>query len=213
MAAGNRWRGGPSFSPGRGKNWRMTAPAMFSPMHIRAVRRLLGRRALSVRAVVLPLLLALACGGSASNTAGPVAGGNSMPLPIGLLSDGGTSGDPDGGSPAEDGGVDGGPQDPPGTGVLPLRHSPIVDENLQPGGSGWRLDSPTRQLAAYADRTSALPGEQVIVRAGASVATSVTWELWRLGYYGGPGGRRFAPGRPAPVSALAHPVDEPATRP
>jgi hypothetical protein len=134
-----------------------------------------------------------------------------MPPPIGLLSDGGTSGDPDGGSPAEDGGVDAGPQDPPGTGVLPLRHSPIVDENLQPGGSGWRLDSPTRQLAAYADRTSALPGEQVIVRAGASVATSVTWELWRLGYYGGAGGRRLAAGGPVQVAVWASTVMDPAT--
>src|SRR5260370_21934058 len=138
MAAGNRWRGGPSFSPGRGKNGRMTAPAMFCPMKMRAVGRLVGRRAMSVGAVVPPLLLALACGGSASNTAGPVAGGNSMPPPIGLLSDGGTSGDPDGGSPAEDGGVDAGPQDPPGTGGLPRRHPPIVDGNLPPRRAGAR---------------------------------------------------------------------------
>src|SRR2546422_509333 len=85
---------------------------------------------------------------------------------------------------------DAGTPDPLDAGVLPLRHSPILDENQRPGGSGWRLGNASTQLAAFADRTSALPGEQVSIRAGAAVATDVTWELWRLGYYGGGGGGR-----------------------
>src|SRR6266446_4139502 len=96
----------------------------------------------------------------------------------------GRDGGGDAGPPGLDGGGDAGPPDPLDAGVLPLRHSPILDENQRPGGSGWRLGNPSTQLAAFADRTSALPGEQVSIRAGASVATDVTWELWRLGYYG-----------------------------
>src|SRR6266436_9053263 len=106
---------------------------------------------------------------------------------------------------------DAGPPDPVDAGVLPLRHSPILDENQRPGGSGWRLGNPSTQLAAFADRTSALPGEQVSIRAGAAVATDVTWVLWRLGYYGGAGGRRLASGGPVKVAVWANSVFDPTT--
>ena len=35
------------------------------------------------------------------------------------------------------------------------------------------------------------PGDPVAIHAAAPTAKSATWELWRLGYYGGKGGRHM----------------------
>jgi len=173
------------------------------------------------RAPFLPLLAALACGGAHSKNSAaaacpaPSAGGADAGGSTGLgpAPGGGVSpGTADAGAPPEqDGGVV--PPDVPdgGQGLLPLRHSPIIDENQQPGGSGWKLDSPTADFAAYADRTSVLPGGQVLIQAGAKAATTATWELWRVGYYGGAGGRRWAAGGPVQVPVWAATVMDPTT--
>ena len=172
--------------------------------------------------LVLAALLAFACGGSSNAVSDP--GGPSS----GVGSDAGhpvDAGSPDAGSPATDAGqppfdagVDAGSADAgaadagaadagaadagPDAGIgYANRPSPILAENRLPGGSGWRLDNPTGQIAAYADRTSALPGDQVIVHAGAASATSASWELWRVGYYGGAGGRQIATGGPENIFA------------
>ena len=110
-----------------------------------------------------------------------------------------------------DSGPDGGIPDDTDGGTLALRPSPIAAENQRAGGSGWHLDAPTDRIAAYADRTSALPGESVAIHAGAAVATTATWQLWRLGYYGGMLGRKVAEGGPAQVPVWTAAVLDPAT--
>ena len=177
-----------------------------------------------VRAFVFPLFLTLACGGSVSNTPTTDTGGPTLPPAVlgdagsslpdaGSSQDGGVDAGPqDQPDAGHDGGVDAGPQDPPDAGIgYASRPSPILAENRLPGGTGWHLDNPSGQIAAYADRTSALPGEQVVIHAGASVATTVTWALWRVGYYGGAGGRQWAAGGPVPVAIWASAVMDPAT--
>jgi hypothetical protein len=165
-----------------------------------------------MRVRVIFISSALACACSQSGLPERIPGGDAgSPDPadsgLGFI----TPPTPDAGPPGHDGGGDAGPPDPLDAGVLPLRHSPILDENQRPGGSGWRLGNPSTQLAAFADRTSALPGEQVSIRAGAAVAADVTWELWRLGYYGGAGGRRLASGGPVKVAVWANSVFDPTT--
>ncbi len=106
-----------------------------------------------------------------------------------------------------DGGTDGGG----GPGTISARHSPIADENRLPGSDGWRLEVPEDRIAAYADRTSALPGETVAIHAGAASAVAATWELWRLGYYGGALGRKIVAGGPVKVPAWTAAKLDPAT--
>ena len=83
----------------------------------------------------------------------------------------------------------------------PLPASPTIEENQRAGGQGWKPDNPSRDLAAFVDRTSYLPGSAVEVHAGAASPTSVIWELWRLGYYGGAGGRMLLAGGPTEIPA------------
>src|SRR6266850_2331562 len=158
------------------------------------------------RTALLLLATVLACGG-----AGPTGLDPSQKQ----QSDGGDAGAPPGDPP--DSGVDGGEPDaghpdagqPEDTTPLPLRRSPIADENQLPGSRSWQLDSPSDEIAAYANRTSALPGEAVEIHAGAATATTATWELWRLGYYGGTLGRRIAKGGPVTVPAWTPAVMDP----
>ena len=94
---------------------------------------------------------------------------------------------------------------------LPLRHSPIQDENQLAGGTGWKLRRATTQIAAYCDHTSYLAGEQAAVSVAGASPTSITWELWRVGYYGGTGGRKLASGGPVSVPAFTQATMDPAT--
>jgi hypothetical protein len=85
----------------------------------------------------------------------------------------------------------------------PPRASPIAAENARAGSTEWKLTASSAGLAAFVDRQSYLPGERVTVRAAANAATTATWELWRLGYYGGTGGRRVATGGPVAIAQAA----------
>lgn len=67
----------------------------------------------------------------------------------------------------------------------------VQRENAQPGTRGWTLEkgaAAADQVAGFADRTSAAAGEKVTLRVTATVPTW-TAEVYRLGYYGGAGGR------------------------
>ncbi|HEX8954516.1 MAG TPA: N,N-dimethylformamidase beta subunit family domain-containing protein, partial [Polyangia bacterium] len=81
----------------------------------------------------------------------------------------------------------------------PPRPSPIAAENQLPGSTGWKLTAKSAGLYGYSDRTSYAPGDTVAVHAAADAATTATWELWRMGYYGGTLGRRVAAGGPVSV--------------
>jgi len=82
------------------------------------------------------------------------------------------------------------------------RPSPIAAENERPGNPGWKLSQYNPNLGAYTDRTSYISGDTVSVHAAfAGGATTGTWQLWRMGYYGGALGRLLASGGPVPVQA------------
>jgi len=93
-----------------------------------------------------------------------------------------------------------------------LRRSPIALENQLPGSRGWHCAHYNPGLAGYPDRTSYLPGDQVAIRAAfASKATTATWQLWRMGYYGGALGRKVASGGPTAIPAQPPNVVDPVT--
>ena len=104
-----------------------------------------------------------------------------------------------------------GPTSPTALPPPPPRASPIAVENRLPGGTGWKIPSSTGEVAAYADRASYVAGETIAVHAAAQHAEPVTWELWRLGYYGGKGGRRVASGGPVPLLAMTPAVFDSST--
>jgi hypothetical protein len=94
----------------------------------------------------------------------------------------------------------------------PVRRSPIGGENGVPGNTGWRLSNYNSGLGAYTDRTSYLPGETVSVRAASAAGTTTgTWQLWRMGYYGGKRGRLVSSGGSVPIQAQPPNVVDPAT--
>ena len=89
-----------------------------------------------------------------------------------------------------------------GDAFVPLWQSPIADGNRLPGDSGWHLASSSPRIAAYCDRTSYFPGDNATVFAAARDPGSLArWQLWRVGYYGGQGGRLIASGGPVPLQA------------
>jgi hypothetical protein len=89
----------------------------------------------------------------------------------------------------------------------------IARENALPGDPGWRLVQPARpaQLAAYASHASAAAGEEVRVHARADGARTLTWALYRMGWYGGAEGRRVAEGGPVAVGPRPTPAPDPVT--
>lgn len=94
----------------------------------------------------------------------------------------------------------------PDSGVVEvLRPSPIAAENQLPGSTGWKLTRTSHGLWAYADAASYLPGDLVGIQAAATTATAATWQLWRMGYYGGTRGRKILDGGPfsVPVASAA----------
>src|SRR5687767_9597960 len=74
----------------------------------------------------------------------------------------------------------------------------ITRENQQPGTDAWQLSFMrptgdggyrTKLVEGYCSRTSVRPGETVELFLSADPATQVTLDVYRMGYYGGKGGR------------------------
>ncbi len=85
----------------------------------------------------------------------------------------------------------------------------VVEENQRPGTLGWVLAKPTT-LYGYADRVSAVAGDTVTVYVDApSMAYRV--ELYRMGYYGGLGGRLVWESGELPAQPQPRPVLAPGT--
>jgi N,N-dimethylformamidase beta subunit-like protein len=85
--------------------------------------------------------------------------------------------------------------------------SPIAVENARTGSSGWQITRSDQGIWAYPlTSASTRPGYTVRMAAAASTAQSATWELWRLGYYGGAGGRLIKSGGPLALPAV-NPAD------
>jgi hypothetical protein len=71
--------------------------------------------------------------------------------------------------------------------------NPIVIENQNGGSSGWRMSNPVSQsnpeIMGYADATSVNRGSVIDFKISLAQAGNYNIEVFRLGYYGGAGGR------------------------
>lgn len=94
------------------------------------------------------------------------------------------------------------PSDTPAPDAAPAGPNPIVVENRLPGSEGWRLTRPAEghEVEGYASKTSVAPGEPFELRVNVAAAHAVAWEAWRVGHYGGTGGRLVARGSARPVT-------------
>jgi hypothetical protein len=71
--------------------------------------------------------------------------------------------------------------------------NPIVTENQQPGSSAWQLtntaDDVSKQIKGYASLTSVLQGGSLTLYVTVNPAQTYTIDFYRIGWYGGLGGR------------------------
>lgn len=75
--------------------------------------------------------------------------------------------------------------------------SPIQAENARTGDPAWNQgfsNSWAHQLEAYADRVSASAGDTVKVMVNVDARHTASWQLYRLGWYGGAGARKVLDG-------------------
>jgi DNA-binding beta-propeller fold protein YncE len=86
--------------------------------------------------------------------------------------------------------------------------NPIAAENALPGTTGWRLTAGARgaQLEGYADATSVNHGAPIGIYLRTDGQHTVHWSLYRLGYYGGLGGRLIESGGPVGVGPQPTPA-------
>lgn len=80
------------------------------------------------------------------------------------------------------------------SGTSAARANPVQAENARAPSEGWSFVQPSNPsaIAGYASQVSALPGEVVDFHVRTSPAERYRVELYRLGWYGGGGGRRIA---------------------
>lgn len=70
--------------------------------------------------------------------------------------------------------------------------NPITEENARPGTDRWQTrNSPTLDIAGYASATSVAAGETLRFFVTSSADPTFTIEIFRMGWYGGLGGRRM----------------------
>ncbi len=95
----------------------------------------------------------------------------------------------------------------------PARPKLVAEENARPGTTDWQLTyvkfdagNPRRQslIEGYCTRTSVKAGQEIGFCVSTAPASAFTIDLYRLGYYGGAGGRHMRTlgpfdGRPQPV--------------
>src|SRR5437588_5210765 len=71
--------------------------------------------------------------------------------------------------------------------------NPIVRENAQPGSIGWKIPTARAasiQIQAYANATSVQPGKTLTFYVSTQKEGTHYWiDIYRLGWYGGAGGR------------------------
>lgn len=86
--------------------------------------------------------------------------------------------------------------------------TPVVPEARRPGTSEWKLSQPATgaQLEGYAGATSVQRGESIDIHVRTDGARAVSWELYRMGYYGGTGSRKMASGGPVTIGPQPTPV-------
>lgn len=104
-----------------------------------------------------------------------------------------------------------GPPAAPVTTAPAASASPTIAENARPGTTDWQLPDAQlageRELGGYTDRVSALPGEPVGLYVTSTLGP-VTVAAYRVGDYGGTGGRLVWTSEPLPATRQADPVVE-----
>jgi hypothetical protein len=74
--------------------------------------------------------------------------------------------------------------------AIPEDPNPIYLENLNPGTTNWKLvNRGSGEIAGYASATSINKGESLDIKVSLGQAGQFTIDVYRLGYYGGTGGR------------------------
>lgn len=75
----------------------------------------------------------------------------------------------------------------------PTNPNPIYLENLNPGTTNWKLvNRASGEIAGYASATSVNKGGSLDIKVSLGKAGQFTIDVYRLGYYGGTGGRLMA---------------------
>jgi hypothetical protein len=102
------------------------------------------------------------------------------------------------------GGDDGTSGSPPPSGVTGDVKA-IARENALPGTSEWSISNPStnNEIVAFSNLESYPAGSNVSIAVSASPAGQFNWKVFRMGGYGGMGGRLYAEG--GPVMALQQP--------
>src|SRR5438552_1636145 len=72
--------------------------------------------------------------------------------------------------------------------------NPVVVENQQPGTNAWQLgslvaDDTNGQIKGYASATSVVQGSRLDLYVSVNPAQTFTIDVYRIGWYGGLGGR------------------------
>ena len=104
----------------------------------------------------------------------------------------------------------GGSSPPPGvTGDVKA----IARENTLPGTTAWRIQNPETggEIAAYPDRESYAGGAEVRISVSANPPGNFRWQVFRMGSYGGMGGRLYAEGGPHAAPRQADLTFDPVT--
>lgn len=110
------------------------------------------------------------------------------------------------------GGGDGGDTGQPPAGVTGDVKA-IARENALPGTGAWQIGTPSQsgQIVAYTNRESYPAGSDVGISVSANPAGQFTWRVFRMGGYGGMGGRLYGEGGPVFAPTQASPSFDPTT--
>ncbi|WP_013334325.1 N,N-dimethylformamidase beta subunit family domain-containing protein [Gloeothece verrucosa] len=77
--------------------------------------------------------------------------------------------------------------------AIPANPNAIYLENQNPGSTGWKLvNRGTDEIAGYASATSVNRGESLDIKVSLAQSGQFVIDVYRLGYYGGTGGRLMA---------------------
>ncbi len=96
-----------------------------------------------------------------------------------------------------------------------LTANPIVVENRHPGTTDWQIPwagksvagDTQQQVKGYMSATSVVQGESIGLHVKATAASTFTWHVFRLGWYGGAGGRLMRNGSAPSIAQPACPID------
>jgi hypothetical protein len=89
----------------------------------------------------------------------------------------------------------------------------IARENALGGTGAWQINNPSTggEIAAYSNRESYPAGSDVSISVSANPGGQFTWRVFRMGGYGGTGGRLYGQGGPIFAATQASPSFDPTT--